>query len=133
MDLRAKLQAEIPVFARYLDITVTDASTECVIAELMVRAELCTTSDTIHGGAIMTFADTLGALGTVANLREGQWTTTLESKTNFFGPAPSGTKLIGEATPLHRGRRTQVWETRLSNASGKLVAKVTQTQMVLSA
>jgi uncharacterized protein (TIGR00369 family) len=67
----------------------------------------------------------------VANLREGQGTTTIESKTNFFAASSLGARLIAEATPLHRGRRTQVWETRLTNAEGRLVAKVTQTQMVL--
>jgi uncharacterized protein (TIGR00369 family) len=97
----------------------------------VVRAEHCTTVDTIHGGAIMLFADTMGAVGTMANLREGQSTTTLESKTNFFAAAPTGTKLIAEAVPLHRGRRTQVWETTIRNAAGRMVAKVTQTQMVL--
>ena len=85
----------------------------------------------LHGGAIMAFADTVGALGTVVNLREGQGTTTVESKTNFFAATPVGTRLVAEATPLHRGRRTQVWETRLTNVEGRLVAKVTQTQMVL--
>ena len=82
------------------------------MAELTVREELCTAGEIIHGGAIMAFADTVGALGTVMNLREGQGTTTMESKTNFFAGAPVGTRLTAEAMPLHRGRRTQVWETR---------------------
>ena len=102
-----------------------------VVAELTVREDLCTAGDIMHGGAIMAFADTVGALGTVVNLREGQGTTTVESKTNFFAGSPMGTRLIAEATPLHRGRRTQVWETRITNEQGRLVAKVTQTQMVL--
>ena len=89
-----------------------------MVAELTVREELCTAGDIMHGGAIMAFADTVGALGTVVNLREGQGTTTVESKTNFFAGSPVGTRLIAEATPLHRGRRTQVWETRLTNAAG---------------
>jgi 1,4-dihydroxy-2-naphthoyl-CoA hydrolase len=131
MDPIARLQQELPPFPRWLGITVTSASPDRVLAELTVREELCTAGEIIHGGAIMAFADTIGALGTVMNLREGQGTTTLESKTNFFSPAPVGTRLIAEATPLHRGRRTQVWETRLTNADGRLVAKVTQTQMVL--
>ena len=96
-----------------------------------MREELCTAGEIIHGGAIMAFADTIGALGTIANLSEGQGTTTVESKTNFFASVPVGARLIAEATPLHRGRRTQVWETRLTNPDGRLVAKVTQTQMVL--
>ena len=131
MDLIARLQQELPPFPRWLGITITAATPERVVAELTVRDELCTSGEIIHGGAIMAFADTIGALGTIVNLREGQGTTTLESKTNFFAPGPVGSRLIAEATPLHRGRRTQVWETRLTNADGRLIAKVTQTQMVL--
>jgi 1,4-dihydroxy-2-naphthoyl-CoA hydrolase len=131
MDPTARLQLTLPPFPRWLGITVTSADPDRVVAELTVREELCTAGEIIHGGAIMAFADTIGALGTVMNLREGQGTTTLESKTNFFTPGPVGTRLIAEAIPLHRGRRTQVWETRLINDAGRLVAKVTQTQMVL--
>jgi 1,4-dihydroxy-2-naphthoyl-CoA hydrolase len=131
MDMAARLQRELPPFPRWMAITVTLATPERVVAELTVREELCTSGDILHGGAVMAFADTIGALGTVVNLREGQGTTTVESKTNFFAASPIGTRLIAEATPLHRGRRTQVWETRLTNAEGRLVAKVTQTQMVL--
>jgi 1,4-dihydroxy-2-naphthoyl-CoA hydrolase len=82
---------------------------------------------------LMAFADTLGAAGTILNLPEGTTTTTLESKTNFIAGAPVGTRLIGETTPVHRGRRTQVWTTRISTEAGRLVAIVTQTQMVLEA
>ena len=131
MDLAARLQRELPPLPRWMGITVLLAETERVVAELTIREELCTSGEMAHGGAIMAFADTVGALGTVANLREGQGTTTLESKTNFFTGSPIGTRLIAEATPLHRGRRTQVWETRISNDQGRLDAKVTQTQMVL--
>src|ERR1700712_2385197 len=104
---------------------------DIVVAELVVRPEICTIGDTIHGGAIMAFADTVGAIGTGMNLREGQGTTTVESKTNFFAGAKVGTVLTAESVPLHRGRRTQVWETRITNPDGRLIAKVTQTQMVL--
>lgn len=131
MDMAVRLQQELPPFPRWMAITVTLATPERVVAELTVREELCTSGDILHGGAVMAFADTIGALGTVVNLREGQGTTTIESKTNFFAASPVGTRLVAEATPLHRGRRTQVWETRLTNAEGRLVAKVTQTQMVL--
>jgi len=96
-----------------------------------VRAEICTRPQVLHGGAIMAFADTLGAIGTIINLPEGRTTTTLESKTNFIAAAPLGTRVIGEATPIHRGRRTMVWQTRITTPDGKLVALVTQTQMVL--
>jgi 1,4-dihydroxy-2-naphthoyl-CoA hydrolase len=87
----------------------------------------------MHGGAIMAFADTLGAAGTILNLPEGAGTTTIESKTNFIAGAPLGARLVGETLPVHRGRRTQVWTTRITTAEGRLVAIVTQTQMVLEA
>jgi uncharacterized protein (TIGR00369 family) len=131
MDLVARLQQELPPLPRWLGITVTAASADRVVAELVVREDLCTAGNIIHGGAIMAFADTVGALGTIVNLHDGQGTTTIESKTNFFTGSPVGTRLIAETMPLHRGRRTQVWETRITNDQGRLVAKVTQTQMVL--
>ena len=132
MDLRTRLQQEMPPLSRWMGISVTRADPELVVAELTVREELCTAGSIIHDfGAIMAFADTVGAMGTMANLRDGQGTTTVESKTNFFAGTPVGTRLTAEATPLHRGRRTQVWETRITNEQGRLVAKVTQTQMVL--
>ena len=131
MDPAARMQQELPPLPRWLGLTVTVVEPDRVVAELTVREELCTSGSIMHGGAVMAFADTVGAIGTIVNLREGQGTTTLESKTNFFAGSPVGMKLIAEATPLHRGRRTQVWETRISNEQGRLVAKVTQTQMVL--
>jgi uncharacterized protein (TIGR00369 family) len=96
-----------------------------------VRVELCTRPAVLHGGAIMAFADTLGAAGTILNLPEGAGTTTIESKTNFIAAAQAGSRVTGEATPLHRGRRTQVWQTRITTAEGRLLALVTQTQLVL--
>lgn len=131
MDLAERMQQELPPLPRWMALKVMVAEPERVVAELTVREELCTSGSIMHGGAVMAFADTVGAIGTIVNLREGQGTTTLESKTNFFAGSPVGTKLIAEAVPLHRGRRTQVWETRISNEQGRLVAKVTQTQMVL--
>ena len=126
-----QLQPLLPGLHSLLGLTVVRAEKDVVVAELVVRPEICTLGDTIHGGAIMAFADTVGAIGTVMNLREGQGTTTIESKTNFFAGAKVGTTLTAESVPLHRGRRTQVWETRITNPDGRLVAKVTQTQMVL--
>lgn len=131
MDLVSRLQRDLPPLPRWMGITITSAEPDRVSAELTVRQDLCTSGDILHGGAIMAFADTVGALGTIVNLCEGQGTTTVESKTNFFAGSPLGTRLVAEATPLHRGRRTQVWETRITNEQGRLVAKVTQTQMVL--
>jgi uncharacterized protein (TIGR00369 family) len=121
----------LPGLPTLLGLTVTSAEPERVTATLLVRPEICTTGDAVHGGTLMAFADTVGAIGTVMNLREGQGTTTLESKTNFFAGAKVGTLLTAESVPLHRGRRTQVWETRLTGENGRLVAKVTQTQLVL--
>jgi uncharacterized protein (TIGR00369 family) len=126
-----ELQRLMPGLPQLLGLRVVRAEPELVVAELTVRPEICTLGDTIHGGAIMAFADTVGAMGTVMNLREGQGTTTVESKTNFFAGAKVGTILTAESVPLHRGRRTQVWETRITNPDGRLIAKVTQTQMVL--
>lgn len=121
------------LFPEVLGVRFTDVSPERVVAELTVRDDLCTVPGVMHGGAIMAFADTLGGFGTALNLPEGAGTTTIESKTNFLAAAPAGAKVIGVCTPLHRGRRTMVWQTHVSLESGKLVALVTQTQMVLEA
>lgn len=119
-------------FAELLGIEFVAATRDVVRARLVVRPEVCTRPAIIHGGAIMAFADTLGAAGTVLNLPDAHTTTTIESKTNFISGAPVGTTLIGEATPIHRGRRTQVWQTRITRENdGGLVALITQTQMVL--
>ncbi len=118
-------------FARLLGIRFTEAAPERLLAEMDVREDLCTVPAICHGGVLMSFADTLGATATVLNLRDGQGTTTIESKTNFFAPAPVGSTIRGECTALHRGRRTMVWQTRITNAEGRLLALVTQTQMVL--
>lgn len=119
-------------FAELKGVTFTEAEKDRVVARMLVRPDLCTLGHTIHGGAIMAFADSVGAAATVVNLPEdAKGTTTIESKTNFIGGAREGTTLIATATPVHRGRRTQVWQTRLETEDGKLVAVVTQTQMVL--
>ena len=131
MDPLTRLQELKLPFAELMGIEFVAAAPDRVVAELAARPELCTRPAVLHGGAIMAFADTLGAAGTILNLPEGGGTTTIESKTNFIAAAPAGTRIIGEATPLHRGRRTQVWQTRVTTAEGKLVALVTQTQLVL--
>jgi uncharacterized protein (TIGR00369 family) len=120
-----------PPFADFLGIKLTHVSPERVTAELLVRDEIATMPAIIHGGAVMALADNVGAVGTVVNLPEGAGTTTIESKTNFIGAAPLGTRITGEATPVHRGRRTMVWQTRITTAEGRLVALVTQTQLVI--
>lgn len=116
-----------------LGIELAEATQERVVAKLEVRQNLCTLGNALHGGAIMAFADTLGAVGTFMNLPPNHRTTTIESKTNFIGGAPLGSRVTGESTPLHRGRTTQVWQTRITSEAGKLVAIVTQTQMVIPA
>jgi len=113
-----------------LGVRLEEVSQERVRATLAVRPALCTVGGVLHGGSIMAFADTLGAIGTVANMPRGASTATIESKTNFIGAAAEGSTVTGEATPVHRGRTTQVWQTRITTAEGKLVALVTQTQIV---
>lgn len=118
-------------FPELLDIQFVEALPERVIANLAVRPNLCTLGNILHGGAIMAFADTLGAVATVLNLPPGASTTTIESKTNFLRAAPVGSLITGECTPLHRGKRTMVWQTRITSQDEKLIAQVIQTQMVL--
>jgi len=118
------------LFPGLLGVRFVTATKERIVAELLVRRDLCTLPGRVHGGALMAFADTLGAYGAVLNLPEGAGTTTLESKTNFFAAGPEGGTVRGETTPLHIGRRTMVWQTRITSGDA-LVALVTQTQMVL--
>ncbi len=130
--LLAKFGRLLPAFPRYLGIALTAVEPDRLQAELVVREETGNGQGTMHGGALMAVADTLGAIGTLINLERGQRTTTLESKTNFIGAAPIGVRLLAEAVPLHRGRTTQIWQTRISREDGRLVAIVTQTQLVLA-
>ena len=133
MDRLTELNNQMLPFAGLLGVQFTLAELDRVEAELLVRAELCTSPAIAHGGVVMAFADTLGAAGTILNLPDGAHTTTIESKTNFLAAAPVGTRLTGVATPVHRGRTTMVWQTRVMNEAGKLAALVTQTQLVLPA
>lgn len=118
-------------FANLMGVEIVERDKTRVVGRLTVRDDLCTAGGILHGGAYMAFADTLGAIGGVLNLRPGTGTTTLESKTNFFGSAKVGQVITGETTPLHVGRRSSVWQTRVTSAEGKLLALVIQTQMVL--
>lgn len=120
-----------PLFPGLMGVRLRELSPERVLAELTVRPELCTTGGAMHGGAFMAFADTLGAVGTVLNLAEGKRTTTTDSSTKFIAAARAGTVVTGESVALHRGRTTQVWQTMIRNADGKLCAVVTQTQLVM--
>ena len=116
--------------AELLGVRFVEASPDCLVAELPYREELTTVGGSLHGGTLMAFADTVGAAATMLNLPPGASTTTVESKTNFFAAGRSGT-VRAEATPLHRGRRTMVWQTRVTDESGRLLSLTTQTQMVL--
>jgi 1,4-dihydroxy-2-naphthoyl-CoA hydrolase len=120
-----------PPFADFLGLKVTLVSRDRVTAELVVRPELNNRFNIMHGGAIMALADNIGGTAASANLEEGQSTTTIESKTNFFAAIPIGDTAFAECTPLHRGRTTMVWQTRITRKDGRLCALVTQTQMVL--
>ena len=133
MDPLTVLKQRALPFTELLGVRILSAAPERITAEMPVREDLCTVPAVLHGGALMAFADSLGAYATMLNLPEGASTTTIESKTNFFAPAPAGTTVTGECAPLHRGRRTMVWQTRITNAQGRLLALVTQTQMVLEA
>jgi uncharacterized protein (TIGR00369 family) len=120
-------------FARLLGLELVTVTPDRVEAMLKVREDLCTRPAVLHGGAVMALADTLGAIATVANLPEGTTTTTIESKTNFFAAIPVGDTARAECTPLHRGRTTMVWQTRVTRGDGRLAALVIQTQLVLPA
>ena len=120
-----------PPFADFIGMKVTHVSPERVTAELFARDELNNRFGILHGGAIMALADNIGGTATMANLKPGQSTTTVESKTNFFAAIPIGDIAKAECTPLHRGRTTMVWQTRITRKDGKLCALVTQTQAVL--
>jgi uncharacterized protein (TIGR00369 family) len=122
-----------PPFAALIGTTITHLSRDCVAAELIVREELGNRNGVLHGGVIMALADNLGGTATIANLAEGQRTTTVESKTNFFAAVAVGDTLRAECTPLHRGRSTMVWQTRITRGDGRLAALTTQTQLVIAA
>lgn len=129
----SNLAATMP-FATLMGVEIEEATPDRVIGTLLVRDDLCTAGGILHGGAIMAFADSLGAIGGFLSLPEGAiGTTTLESKTNFLGGAKAGKIVRGETTPVHRGKRTSVWQTKITSEDGKAVALVIQTQMVLFA
>ena len=120
-------------FAKLLGLELVTVTPDRVEAVLQVREELCTRPAVLHGGVVMALADTLGAIATVANVAEGTTTTTIESKTNFFAAIPLGDIARAECTPLHRGRTTMVWQTRVMRSDGRVAALVIQTQLVLPA
>jgi uncharacterized protein (TIGR00369 family) len=120
-----------PLFPGLMGVRIVELAPERVVAELAVRADLCTTGGMLHGGAYMAFADTLGAVGTFLNMPQGKRTTTTDSSTKFIRAAAVNTTVTGECVALHRGRTTMVWQTTVRSAEGKLCAVVTQTQLLL--
>jgi len=133
MSRDMKRDAELqPPFADFMGMKVTHLSKDKVEAELFVREELNNRFGAMHGGAVMALADNLGGTATFTNLPEGGRTATIESKTNFFAPIPVGDTAHAECTPLHRGRTTMVWQTRITRNDGRLCALVTQTQIVIA-
>ena len=118
-------------FANLLGIEIVEAKPELVVARLAVRKALCTIPDILHGGAIMSLADTVGAVATVLNLPQGASTTTVESKSNFLAPVPLGDVATASCEPFHRGGRLMVWQTKITRGDGRLCAVVTQSQIVM--
>ena len=134
MNLTASMQERVKgLLPDLLGIEFTDVTPHKVVAQLTVRKDLCTVGDSLHGGAVMAFADTLGAVAAILNMPPNSRTTTIESKTNFIGGAAIGTRVTGESVPVHKGRTTVVCQTTLRSEAGKLVALVTQTQLVIPA
>lgn len=129
----AEIAAAQPPFARLLGLRVLHADPDRVVAELPVTEALTNRNGTLHGGAVMALADNLGGTATFLNLGPGQGTVTVESKTNFLRTVPQDDVARAETTPLHKGRSTMIWQTRILRGDGKLAALVIQTQMVLSA
>jgi len=122
-----------PPFPRLLGVQILEISTERVRTELGVRRELTDRSQVLHGGALMALADNAAGIATVANLPKGARVTTIEAKANFFNTIAQGDRARAECTPLHRGRTTMVWQTKITRGDGKLAAIVTQTQLIVRA
>ena len=131
MEIGKRILGNQP-FPTLMGVEILSAEKDAVRSRLLVRPDLWTAGNIMHGGAVMAFADTLGAIGTVLNIPREAGTTTIESKTNFISAAREGTTIHAESLPIHIGRRSSVWQTRITKEDGKLVAVITQTQMVLT-
>jgi len=130
-EVKEFLEGNRSHFSRFIDLKIVSYSPDKIEATLEAREELSNRAGVLHGGAIMTLADTLGGIGTTANLPSGYATVTIESKTNFISAIPVGDTAHAECRPLHRGRMTQVWQTKITRKDGRLAAIVTQTQLVI--
>ena len=122
-----------PLFPGLMGVQLVEVTKERVVATLVVRPDLCTTGDSMHGGAFMAFADTLGGVATYVNLPPNTRTTTIESSTKFLRGAPVGSTVRAECTAFHKGRTTMVWQTLVRGADDRLCAVVTQTQLGIAA
>src|ERR1700722_2655536 len=132
-DRRIKaIAADQPPFAKLMGITLVEASRDKVVAEIVVRRELTNRNGGLLGSAVMGIADNMGGTATFLNMPPGAGTTTIESKTNFFAAVPAGDTVRAECTPLHRGRTTMVWQTRIIRGDGRLAAIVIQTQLIIA-
>ena len=129
----SKFVADPLPFAKLLGLELVTITPDRVEAVLRVREDLCTRPAVLHGGAVMALADTVGAIATLVNLAEGATTSTIKSKTNFFAAVPVGDTARAECTPLHRGRTTMVWQTKITRNDGRVAALVIQTQLVMPA
>ena len=127
-EITERVNAQMPLGATLGIRTFGD--TEEVDATLEFSPDLCTSGGALHGGVLMTLADTAGAVCAFLNLPAGARTVTIESKTNFLGAVREGT-VTARARPLHVGKTTIVVETDVLDASGRRVARTTQTQAVL--
>lgn len=131
MDATSISESLNGTLAALLGIRVIEAGPDRVVGQLAIRDDLRTVGGALHGGTLMALADTVGAAATMLNLPPGASTTTLESKTNFFAAGRAGL-VRAEATPLHRGKRTMVWQTRVWDEAGRLLSQTIQTQLILA-
>src|SRR5438105_10130000 len=132
-DIKAVRSVLDPIFPGLMGVKLVSVAEDRVVAEMKVRADLCTTGGICHGGAYMAFADTIAAVGTFMSLPQGARTTTTDSSTKFIAAAKVDTVVTAEAVALHRGRTTHVWQTSIRRDDGKLCAVVTQTQLLIAA
>jgi uncharacterized protein (TIGR00369 family) len=130
-EAKTYFESDSPHFAKYIGLKLVSITPDKVEGKLTARAEIGNRQGGLHGGAIMAIADTMGGFATTANLPKGGHTVTIESKTNFFAEIPVGQTAHAECTPLHRGRTTQVWQTKITRDDGRLAAVVIQTQLVI--
>ncbi|MDR7127005.1 PaaI family thioesterase [Pseudotabrizicola sp. 4114] len=121
----------LPAFPELLGIKLMEVSAEKVVGQMLVTEALANRNGVLHGGALISLADTLGGTGAVMNLPPGKTTTTIESKTNFLRAIPLGQIATGTSLCLHAGRTTSLWQTTIVRPDGKPAAIVTQTQVVI--